>query len=246
MSLTEDLVARCWRHEMDEGRNPALTPMTDPDYAHLGERLIVESEPGPLWIFAYGSLIWKPIFEHVEYRRATAHGWHRSFCLELQNWRGSRTQPGLMMALDTGGSCNGLIYRVPDRDRETAIHQLVDREIGYREDILSVRWLRVETSEGPVRALAFYAAPRGVGVSRRLPLEQVATTLARACGHAGSGAEYLFHTVRKLEENGIHDRNLWRLQALVAVEIERLYPLESRTGCHSTNRDRSNPVAGPN
>ncbi|ABR60064.1 gamma-glutamylcyclotransferase [Sinorhizobium medicae] len=228
MSLTKDLVERCWRAEIDEGRNPALTPMTALEYAELRKRLILESEPDPLWIFAYGSLIWKPIFVPVEHRRATAHGWHRSFCLELQNWRGTRAQPGLMMALDTGGSCNGLVYRVPEADRTMAIHELVDREIAYREDTLSVRWLRVDTKEGAVRALVFYAAPRGVGVVRRLPLQQVAWTLARACGHAGSGAEYLFHTVSKLEENGIHDRNLWQLQGLVATEIANIYPVAMR------------------
>jgi glutathione-specific gamma-glutamylcyclotransferase len=64
--------------------------------------------------------------------------------------------------------------------------------------------------------------PRGTGYSGKQPLSQVAHTLARACGHIGSGAAYLFHTVTKLEEFGIRDRNLWRLQQLVADEILRL------------------------
>lgn len=223
MSLTEALVARCHRPEIDEGRNPNLTPLADEEYAPLAQRLVEDSPPGPLWIFAYGSLVWNPTFRHVETRRATAVGWHRSFCLEMQNWRGSRTQPGLMLALDTGGRCNGLAYRVADSDRELAIGGLVDREIGYREDISGIRWLNISTDTGPIRALVFYAAPRGVGVSRRLSLERVAWILARACGHVGSGAEYLYQTVLKLEEHGIHDRNLWRLQILVASEIADIH-----------------------
>jgi cation transport protein ChaC len=228
MSLTPDLVARCHRDEIEENYNPGLTPLPDSDYDILGDRLLRESLPGPLWIFAYGSLIWKPTFEHVEMSRATAIGWHRSFCMQIHSWRGSRTQPGLMMALDRGGRCDGLVYRIAEADRATAINGLIDREIGHVEFLHSIRWLNVSTPVGPIRALTFYAAPRGPGIIRRQPLEQVAHVLARACGHVGSGAEYLFHTVEKLEEHGIRDRNLWRLQHLVASEIVALHGLDER------------------
>jgi cation transport protein ChaC len=70
-----------------------------------------------------------------------------------------------------------------------------------------------------VRALVFWAGPKGDGIASKLPLERVAWVLARACGHVGSCASYLYNTVAKLEEFGIHDRNLWRLQELVAEEI---------------------------
>lgn len=223
MSLTEELVAFCHRPEIDEGRNPSLTPLPDEDYEPLARSLFEASASDPLWVFAYGSLIWSPIFPSAEMRRAIAFGWHRSFCLEMENWRGSRQQPGLMLALDTGGRCDGMAFRIPDSARETAIIELVEREIGYREDVSAIRWLNVATENGPVRALAFYAGPRGVGVRRRLPLERVAWILARACGHIGSGADYLYQTVQKLEEHGIHDRNLWKLQALVAAEIASIH-----------------------
>jgi cation transport protein ChaC len=71
--------------------------------------------------------------------------------------------------------------------------------------------------------LAFWAEPVGLANWVALPLSDVAPILARACGHGGSGAAYLFHTVTKLLELGIRDRNLWRLQQLVADEIARLY-----------------------
>lgn len=221
MTLTAELVDSCRRVEVDEGRHPGLTPMPNELYQPLIDRLVNESLAiGPLWIFAYGSLIWNPTFPWVEARPATAVGWHRSFCIELQNWRGSRTQPGLMMALDNGGRCNGLAYRIGDgADHEQTIGNLVDAEVGYEEDIASIRWLSVRTPNGPVKALTFYAGPRGTGILRKLPLPDVARRLAHACGHVGPGAEYLLNTVTKLEEHGIRDRNLWTLQRLVALEI---------------------------
>lgn len=81
------------------------------------------------------------------------------------------------------------------------------------------RWINVATDEGPVTALAFVMNRQSPAYVGRLALEDVADVLAKACGHWGSGAEYLHNTVRHLEENGIHDRNLWRLQKLVAARI---------------------------
>ena len=69
----------------------------------------------------------------------------------------------------------------------------------------------------------FWAGPSGDNIASRLPLDEVAWILARACGHAGSCPEYLFNTVTHLEEYGIHDRRLWRQQELVAREIEALH-----------------------
>ena len=223
MSLTAEMVETCRRAELDEGRHPDLTPMANELYQPLIDRLVDESLAfGPLWIFAYGSLIWNPTFPFVEARRTTAFGWHRSFCMELQNWRGSRAQPGLMMALARGGRCNGVAYRIDDAvDREIVIGNLVDAEIGYEEDVLSIRWLPLQVEGQAIRALTFYAGPIGPGISRRLPLSEVASRVARACGHVGPNAEYLLNTVIRLEGYGIRDRNLWVLQKMVADEIGR-------------------------
>ena len=99
--------------------------------------------------------------------------------------------------------------------------RLLRREIGSMEGVRATRWITVETEKGTLQALTFWAGPRGRGYAGKQPLPQVAQTLSRACGHIGSGAAYLFHTVSKLEEFGIRDRNLWRLQQLVADEIQR-------------------------
>ncbi|CDX29769.1 ChaC family protein [Mesorhizobium sp. SOD10] len=223
MSLTPELVALCHRDEIDPGPSGEWTQLSDDDFRALATRLAGEADAGPLWVFAYGSLIWKPAFESVEQRRASAHGWHRSFCLDLVRWRGSAEQPGLMMALERGGRCDGVIYRLPVGDKAAQIEKLLRREIDDHEAVASVRWVPVRTAQGRVRALGFWVGVTGRGTSLGQPLEKVAWVLARACGHVGSGAEYLYNTVSHLETFGIHDRNLWRLQKLVADEIRSIH-----------------------
>ena len=224
MSLTPELVALCHREEVDPGPSGAWTQLSDDDFRALALRLSGEADEGPLWVFAYGSLIWKPAFESVEQRRASAYGWHRSFCLDLVCWRGSAEQPGLMMALERGRRCDGVIYRLPEGEKPAQIERLLRREIDDHESVSSVRWVPVRTAQGSVRALGFRVGVTGKGTSPGQPPEKVARVLARACGHVGSGAEYLYNTVSHLETFTIHDRNLWRLQQLVADEIRSLHP----------------------
>ncbi len=223
MLLTPELVKLCFRKEENRGFGEEWTPLTEAEQDAVAERIHAESGGEPLWVFAYGSLIWKPTFDPAERRRATAVGWHRSFCMELTGWRGTPEQPGLMMALDRGGRCDGVALRLSDEARLEELKRVVRREIVAEEDLDMVRWIPVETGQGRLRALVFWAGPTGKGISLKLPLERVAWVLARACGHAGSCAEYLYNTVSHLEELGIRDKNLWRLQELVADEIVRLY-----------------------
>jgi glutathione-specific gamma-glutamylcyclotransferase len=86
----------------------------------MGGALLLEYKPKELWIFAYGSLIWNPEFEFKESRGATAGGWHRSFCLKLRRWRGTRELPALMLALDRGGSCKAAAEPRPAGGRTRA------------------------------------------------------------------------------------------------------------------------------
>ena len=222
MELTAELVALVERTEPDPGPTPGLPEPTEADLAAAATQLLATRPPGPLWLFAYGSLIWKPELEHLETRHALAHGWHRRFCLRLTRWRGTREVPGLMMALDRGGSCAGLAYRLPDADPHGQLVRLLARETDSARPTNVPRWVRLATPEGPLHALAFVASPRGALYAGRLPHDVVAHTLARAAGHWGSGAQYLYNTVDRLEAHGIRDRNLWALQARVAEEIRHL------------------------
>lgn len=219
LSLTPELVALVERIEPDPGPEPGSTEHSAADFAALAAALLAEYRPARLCVFAYGSLIWSPEFEHETMEPAVASGWHRAFCLHLTRWRGTREVPALMMALDRGGSCEGILYELPAGGLEAQVVRLLEREIDGNPPTNVPRWIWVQTAAGRRRALTFVAAKDGPAYAGRLPLETVAGITARAAGHWGSAAIYLQRTVEKLEEHGIRDRNLWKLQALVAAEI---------------------------
>lgn len=222
MALTAALVALCERPVADPGPRPGVTYFTPAELDATLDRLVAENGTGPLWVFAYGSLIWNPGFTWDAYRRAHVRGWHRCFSMKLERWRGTPEQPGLMLALERGGSCDGIAYRLPAASTKQELANLLNREIDGREDLPYLRWVTVRAEGEMHRALAFWALPTGRDFPVRPTLPQAAHMLARACGHMGSGAAYLHRTVEKLAEHGIRDRNLWALQELVAAEIKAL------------------------
>lgn len=220
MSLTPHHIARIHRVVADPGA--AAGPMhTDADYAER-LRLMLSSHPAPdqpTRLFAYGSLIWKPEIPHVAECPARAHGWHRSFCLRQVRFRGSPEFPGLMMALDRGGSCQGMLYTLPQDDLPGQLNRLFRREFTVKPITNMPRWIWVMAEGRRQPALAFVMSRASANYAGRLPPQAVADVLARACGHVGSGAEYLYNTVSHLEAKGIHDSGLWQLQRLVAERI---------------------------
>lgn len=219
MALTADHIARIARVVEDAGPSPGAVYLTNEDYEITVRDVLAQAPPGDLWLFGYGSLLWKPAFEFVESRPATVLGWHRSFCIRVARFRGTRDLPGLMMALDRGGQCRGMVFRVPADQAEATLHTLFRRELVVKPPGTPPRWLTAVTEAGPLWALGFVVDRRSPFYSGRLAPEQVAEVVARAAGHWGSCAEYLHNTVSHLEALGIRDRNLWRLQALVAERI---------------------------
>lgn len=223
LSLTPDHVARTRRVIEDTGPPPGLQQQTEEDYADWVTRIIA-SHPDPdrpTQLFAYGSLIWKPELEHRAEQVGIARGWHRAFCLRALRFRGTMAQPGLMMVLDRGGQCRGVLYELPPENLAAQLDRLFRREFTMKPINNIPRWLTVQTASGPVKALGFVMNRHSPSYAGRLPPDEVARTLAVSCGHWGSGAEYLFNTVSHLEAMGIHDSGLWRLQQLVAAEIDR-------------------------
>jgi cation transport protein ChaC len=223
MALTPELAALAAAPVADAGPSPGMVYMTDEDYQAAIRDTLAEAPPGDLWIFAYGSLLWKPAFEAAEDRPALVRGRHRSFCFRVSRFRGTPDRPGLMMALDRGGQCQGIVLRVPADGVRECLETLFRREIVVKPGVNVPRWLTAQTADGPVRALGFIvnrASPSYVG---RLAPESVADIVSMAAGHWGSCAEYVRETVAHLEALGIRDRNLWLLQELVAKRItERL------------------------
>ncbi len=222
MALTPDLVAKAHRVVADPGPDPNLTYHTEEDYgAVIGEILGAHPTGEDLWLFAYGSLIWRPEIDPVEERMGTARGWHRAFRLKIDRWRATKDQPGLMMVLDRGGQCRGVLYRLPAATLEDSLGKLLRREMSVKPSSQLPRWITVQTDDGPVQAITFVANPKGRIYTGKLSREETADMLAKACGHWGSCAEYLHNTILHLAERGIHDRNLWQLQELVAQRLAR-------------------------
>lgn len=225
MDLTPELVASAARTVEDAGPSPGAVYLTDAEYDEIVRAVLAQAPAGDLWLFGYGSLLWKPGFDHAGCRMATVQGWHRAFCIRVARFRGTRDLNGLMMALDRGGQCQGMIFRIPRDQAGAVLEALFRRELVVKPPGTPPRWLTARTQDGPVRALGFVMDRRSPFYAGKLPLEEVADVLARAAGHWGTCAEYLHNTVAHLEELGIRDRNLWRLQALVAQRIRDAFPL---------------------
>jgi len=174
---------------------------------------------GDVWLFGYGSLMWNPLIFFEEKRVATARGYHRCFCLWSHMGRGTVKKPGLMLGLERGGLCRGVAYRIAEPQ---AAHEL---EVVWRREMLSgaytPRWLRLDSKEGRVHALAFRVNQTHARYAGRLPEERIIATIAEAIGPLGACATYLFNTVTHLEELGIHDARLVRLRDLVAAKMGR-------------------------
>ena len=152
----------------------------------------------PVWVFAYGSLMWNPEIAFAEARPGFLHGYHRSFCLYSRDYRGTPERPGLVLGLDRGGSCRGIVYRLPpDRLGET-LDRIWAREMTGQ--VYRMHRVAVRTQQGPVAAHACIVRRASPDYAGRLTLDKVAQVLANAVGGRGSGRDYLANTVRHLEE----------------------------------------------
>lgn len=189
--------------------------------------LLELDQPATLWVFAVGSLIWSPRFEVAERRAARVIGWRRSFCLGPdRRFRGSPSAPGIMLSLDRGGECQGVVLLMQPSDLHTALVALMKAE-----PPVPPQWVHAETDAGPVNAIAFTADPTSILHCPEPPLEELADLLASSVGFVGTMAEYLLNTITELEKAGIHDPHLWQLQTMVAERLERLRErvIESKT-----------------
>jgi cation transport protein ChaC len=222
MQLTPDLVARTLRVVKDEGPEPNWTPISAQQLDELVSRVEQEAGDEEIWVFAYGSLMWNSGFDVSGSEEAVAHGWHRAFSLRIERLRATSDAPGLMLALRPGGSCTGLILKLPRATKRQDLRTLLAREIRYSEVCDMVRWVTVKTATGTRRALTFWASTKQSHLTEKISHDEAAVLIAQACGPAGSCAEYLHRTVLDLANRNIHDRNLWQLQELVASKLRAM------------------------
>ncbi|MQY46719.1 gamma-glutamylcyclotransferase [Rhizobiales bacterium RZME27] len=219
MQLTTDLVERTIRVVEDEGPEPNWTPISSRQLDELVSSVEQGGGDEEIWVFAYGSLMWNPGFDVSASEEAVAHGWHRAFSLRIERLRATSDAPGLMLALRPGGSCTGLILKLPCATKKQDLRTLLAREIRYSEVCDMVRWVTVRTATGTRRALTFWASTKQSQLTEKISLDDAAVLIAQACGPAGSCAEYLHRTVSDLVDRNIHDRNLWQLQEMVASKL---------------------------
>ncbi len=186
--------------------------------ADLDRTLARHPHGADVWLFGYGSLMWNPAIHFVERRAGVVRGWHRRYCLWLHGGRGSPDNPGLMLALERGGSCGGVLFRISAAEARSELLLAWRRELftgAYHS-----RWVTARTADGPVQAVTFVANRAHLRYAGRLDEASVAMRLASAAGSLGSCVQYLAATLDTLHSMGLRDRSLERLQRLVATSAE--------------------------
>ncbi len=168
----------------------------------------------PLWVFGYGSLMWRPGFAHDAAEPARLRGYHRAFCVYSVHYRGTRARPGLVLGLDRGGSCRGRAYLVAARDAGDVIDYL-----DKREQVTSVylrRSVTIEIGGGErVSAITYVADRAHRQYAGKLLPRRAAEIILAGQGVAGDNSEYLENTVAHLDTLGIADGPLHELLGLV-------------------------------
>lgn len=182
--------------------------------ARLLQECLTRLQGRDLHLFAYGSLIWRPEFEFSEQQLARVQGFHRALRMRSRLYRGTPEQPGLVLALLSGGSCTGLLYRV-----DAARAQAVLRQVWAREMVSGIyrpRWLQCHPRQhgASLPALAFTLSRRSPSWTGQLSDVELLNVFRHARGHYGSTLDYLRRTVQSLRAHGIHDRELERQHAL--------------------------------
>ncbi len=215
--LTREMLAEGWVRRMIARAGYAGRLLADEELEReLLHTLANRPDRGDLHLFAYGSLIWNPSFRFRDRAPARIHGYRRRFCLRTVVGRGTPERPGLVLALDRGGSCLGIAYRIAEAEIESELRLLFHREMitgAYRP-----KWLRGRMGDGRRWMLTFVVNREH---ERYLPDLDEETTLAmlRAGeGPLGRAADYCLETARHLAALGLSDRYLERLAARLASE----------------------------
>ncbi len=164
-------------------------------------------EPGDLWVFGYGSLMWRPGFDFVERQGALVHGWRRSLCVYSHVYRGTPERPGLVLGLDRGGACRGVAFRVAAALRTPTIEYL-----RAREQVTAVYLERTVLAHLPngatVEALTYVADRDHAQYAGRLERERLLALVAHGVGVSGPNIDYVLNTEAHLRENGVTDPTL--------------------------------------
>ncbi len=168
-----------------------------------------------VWVFGYGSLMWRPGFAYVDREPARLHGYRRALCVEARHHRGTPDNPGLVLGLDRGGSCRGLAFRVAAAEWPGARAYLDAREMPDLGDpagpVYRPGWHPVRLARRRVMAYTYVVRrdhPRYMG---DLTEDRAVAMVRNGHGISGSALDYLRNTVAHLEDLGLPDGPLHRL-----------------------------------
>jgi cation transport protein ChaC len=173
---------------------------------------LLHDPPGDLWVFAYGSLMWRPGFDYLERLPARLTGLHRSLCVYSFVHRGTPECPGLVLGLDRGGACRGIAFRIAPQKRNDTIAYLRDREQVTKVYIEAMRNVTLLGHDQRIVSALVYLVDRGhPQYAGKLSLEQQLQHIRRAHGKSGANPDYVLSTVAELESHGYRDANLHQL-----------------------------------
>ena len=171
---------------------------------------------GDLWVFGYGSLMWRPGFDFIEQVPARLIGEHRALCVYSFDHRGTPEKPGLVLGLDRGGACRGVAFRVAAAQRNHTVDYLRSREQTtsvYHEVMRSV-WLDNEARQR-VSALAYVVDRGHVQYAGRLSLTEQLRYVQQGFGRSGNNRDYVLATVKSIEKQGFRDKQLHQLALML-------------------------------
>jgi glutathione-specific gamma-glutamylcyclotransferase len=170
----------------------------------------MEDSADDLWVFGYGSLMWRPGFPYVERRLAHLYGYHRSLCVLSHVHRGTPENPGLVLGLDRGGRCHGVAFRVAADEAGATMHYLREREqvtAVYLERQVNVRL----DDERIVTAVTYVADRRHGQYAGKLRFDEVLRLVRQGQGVSGRNPDYVRSTHEHLLTMGIVDPLLERI-----------------------------------
>ena len=167
----------------------------------------------PVWIFAYGSLMWDPRFDFDIAEPAKIFGYHRRFCVYSHIYRGTPENPGLVFGLDRGGSCKGRAFRISPPAARKALSAVWDREMIY--GVYLARDVYAKINNARVLCRTFVVNPNHEQYAGHLSNIQIAKIIIGANGKAGPNKAYLQNTLNQLQTLGFSDPGVWRIQHAV-------------------------------
>ena len=224
--MSTDPILKITRESLSSGVVAKMVAQRDDEMKVASDDELLSSRRGVVpddfdcsnvWVFGYGCLVFNLVIEHTERVNAKIYGNHRRFCLRTRIGRGSPDCPGLVLALDRGGSCAGVAFKL---NPETAIAEL---DLLWRREMITLaynpRWVKLHTDKGLKTGIAFVSIPAHKNYAPPMSLHSEAEIIAAASGFIGPCRDYLFDTVAGLHDHGIRDKHLENLVTAVKARL---------------------------